>query len=232
MLPENSWVAKIGERAMPIWDRRAPVALGWGEPTAFALFPLDGRRDARKAVVWGKFLPRALALDCVVSTLTEEVSHMIRKILIPVDFSEPSSHACRYGISLAARLAASAGGDAATVPSVEIFHCYEIPAMTGPDGSLLVGPEVATDIMDDALARLDAFAASQSTAVELGHKLTQGPPAESILARAEEIGADLIVMGTQGKRGIKRFFLGSVAEQVLRASAIPVLTIRPPGEAA
>jgi nucleotide-binding universal stress UspA family protein len=44
---------------------------------------------------------------------------------------------------------------------------------------------------------------------------------------AEKIGADLIAMGTHGRRGVKRMLLGSVAESVVRSAPCPVLTIRP-----
>ncbi len=54
-----------------------------------------------------------------------------------------------------------------------------------------------------------------------------GQPAEAILRAAEELNPDLIVMATHGRRGMVRFFLGSVAERVVRESTRPVLTIRP-----
>lgn len=152
---------------------------------------------------------------------------MIRTIFIPVDFSEAAARACEYGVDLAEKLN-TASGEGTPAPTVEIFHCYEIPAMTGPDGSLLVGPETATDIMDDAQKRLKAFAKRfEKSAVTVQHRTSQGPAADTILGRAKEIGADLIIMGTHGRKGLKRFFLGSVAEQVLRSATIPVLTMRP-----
>jgi nucleotide-binding universal stress UspA family protein len=53
-----------------------------------------------------------------------------------------------------------------------------------------------------------------------------GDTATSILAVAEEVGAELIVMATHGRTGLSHFFLGSVAEQVVREASCPVLTIR------
>jgi nucleotide-binding universal stress UspA family protein len=53
-----------------------------------------------------------------------------------------------------------------------------------------------------------------------------GVPAYELLGYAERFGADLIVIGTHGRRGLKRFLLGSVAEVVLRQSKIPVLVVR------
>jgi nucleotide-binding universal stress UspA family protein len=53
-----------------------------------------------------------------------------------------------------------------------------------------------------------------------------GPSAELIVGHAKDIGADLIVMGTHGRRGLRRLALGSDAEQVVRLAGIPVLLIR------
>ncbi|MEO7208007.1 MAG: universal stress protein [Steroidobacteraceae bacterium] len=53
-----------------------------------------------------------------------------------------------------------------------------------------------------------------------------GQAVELIVSHAQEIGADLIVMGTHGRRGLRRFALGSDAEQVARLAGIPVLLVR------
>ncbi len=54
-----------------------------------------------------------------------------------------------------------------------------------------------------------------------------GSPAERILACAEESGADMIVMGTMGRKGLPLLIFGSVAEEVVKSSPVPVLTLRP-----
>ncbi len=54
-----------------------------------------------------------------------------------------------------------------------------------------------------------------------------GDPATAVLRAADEFGADLIILGTHGRTGVKRLLLGSVAEKVLRESPVPVLTVRP-----
>ena len=58
-----------------------------------------------------------------------------------------------------------------------------------------------------------------------------GDPAERILALAEEVHADLIIVGTHGRRGLEHFVLGSVAETVLRNARCPVLVMRPKSHA-
>jgi nucleotide-binding universal stress UspA family protein len=56
--------------------------------------------------------------------------------------------------------------------------------------------------------------------------ITRGDAAERVTNAQSALGVDLIVMGTHGRRGVPRFFLGSVAERVVREAACPVLTIR------
>jgi nucleotide-binding universal stress UspA family protein len=57
-------------------------------------------------------------------------------------------------------------------------------------------------------------------------RLAHGDPAAETLHLATEAGCDIIVMGTQGKSGVGRFLLGSVAERVLRQASCPVLTVK------
>jgi universal stress protein A len=58
--------------------------------------------------------------------------------------------------------------------------------------------------------------------------VAEGDPAEMILRVAEEVHADLIVMGTHGRTGLSRLLMGSVAEQVVRRAPCPVLTMKAP----
>lgn len=64
--------------------------------------------------------------------------------------------------------------------------------------------------------------------IAMEHHLEYGDPAAVILKFAREIGADLIVMGTHGRTGLRRLLMGSVAEQVVRKASCPVLTLRTP----
>lgn len=57
-------------------------------------------------------------------------------------------------------------------------------------------------------------------------QIKQGHPAEEIVGYAKAHGIDLIVMGTHGRRGLNRVLLGSIAEEVVRSSEIPVMTVR------
>jgi nucleotide-binding universal stress UspA family protein len=81
------------------------------------------------------------------------------------------------------------------------------------------------------LAASHALAATLARLVARHPKSTsdivEGDPASEIIASAERHKADLIVMGTNGREGLPRLFLGSVTERVVRASPVPVLTISP-----
>jgi nucleotide-binding universal stress UspA family protein len=63
----------------------------------------------------------------------------------------------------------------------------------------------------------------------LDHQLVEGDPMWEILRAAEKSGCDLIVMGSHGRKGFRRFLMGSVAAQVTRRASCPVLTVNTPG---
>lgn len=88
---------------------------------------------------------------------------------------------------------------------------------------------VATPEVTEAEARAAVDAADDLAAdrgVPTRSTVLDGRPYEEILEYADEIGVDLIVMGTQGRSGLDRFMLGSVTERVLRTSDVPVLAVR------
>jgi nucleotide-binding universal stress UspA family protein len=68
----------------------------------------------------------------------------------------------------------------------------------------------------------------QHKELSASRSLAQGSAAHEIVSQAREVGADLIVMGTHGRHGVNRVFVGSVAERVVRTAHCPVLTVRTP----
>lgn len=140
-----------------------------------------------------------------------------KTILVPVDFSDTSEHALDYAVELAKSLGAK----------VVVLHAYELPVYGFPDGAFVATVEMATRIMNGAQAALAACVEKRKSAgVEMKTELRQGDPIEEIHAVADAVSADLICVGTHGRRGIARALLGSVTEQVIRTAKKPVLAIR------
>ena len=83
-----------------------------------------------------------------------------------------------------------------------------------------------SSIISSAEKQLAACVAKRGeSSVEIVPLLKQADPREAILAAAQDLSADLVVMGTHGRRGIARALIGSVAEAIVRVSPVPVLTV-------
>lgn len=142
-----------------------------------------------------------------------------RSLLVPTDFSAAADAALDYAMALAQKIGAH----------VTLLHTYEIPMLGFPDGALLATADIVGRIVSAAEAALDAILAKrENRGVVLTSLLKTGEPRETIHAVAKDLGADLIVMGTHGRRGLSRALLGSVAEYIVRTSSLPVLTVRGP----
>jgi nucleotide-binding universal stress UspA family protein len=139
----------------------------------------------------------------------------IQTILCPVDFSPHSD--CAYG--LAGSLARDYGA------RLVVLHVPQPPVVLFDDG----GHPIPTpaDYRAAAWQRLTELQPTGSSAAE-EHLLGEGEAAASILRTAGKIKPDLIVMGTQGRGGVGRVLIGSVAEDVLRKAPCPVLTFKLP----
>lgn len=147
------------------------------------------------------------------------------KILVPVDFSAYSEQAVRVASELARRY------DAA----LSIIHVYEPLAYALPEGYVLMNSEQLKELwsrFDVELAAVKRLA-TEGGAPRVETHLLQGLAVDEICRVAEKQGFDLIVMGTQGRRGLSHLLMGSVAERVLRLAPCPVLTVRvvPPAPA-
>jgi nucleotide-binding universal stress UspA family protein len=147
-----------------------------------------------------------------------ETTTPIRHILVPHDFSDTAEHALAFALELAERLRAK----------VTIMHSYEVPAYGFPEAPG-VTPEMARQIERAAGAALAAVAErSRRPGVDVQTVLRQGSAWTEIVAVAAETHANLLVMGTHGRRGFTRLLLGSVAEKVVRTAPCPVLTVHGP----
>ena len=138
-------------------------------------------------------------------------------ILAPTDLSERAEAAVDYAIELAASLGAT----------VHLLHVLAVPVVGVPElGMALTSTMIDTMVKDNQEA-LDLFASRKAGKRELGQALLRTGDARDVINQtATELGADLIVIGTHGRRGISRVLLGSVAEMIVRTAPCPVLTIR------
>jgi nucleotide-binding universal stress UspA family protein len=146
-----------------------------------------------------------------------------KKVLCPIDFSDPARAAMRAAIDVC-RLT---GGE------LTLFHAYELPGYTLPEGSVVASPKMLQDLADQAdvhLAEWKKLAEGMGASPVTVEKAI-GEPALAVVELAKEGGFDLLVVGTHGRTGIRHALLGSVAERVVRRAGCPVLTVHPEGQA-
>ena len=142
----------------------------------------------------------------------------VKRIVYATDFSGQAAAAERQAIELATALGA------------ELVLAY-----VGTDAALwregVYTPEVRAVVEGQRKWAADALAARAATLAGEGVKaravVRVGVAWEEIVDLADEEHADMIVMGTQGRTGLERLLLGSVAERVIRQAPCPVLTVRP-----
>ena len=140
-----------------------------------------------------------------------------KNILVPTDLSSYAEEAFDYACELAAKLDAT----------VHLVNVIAIPALGLPELGMAVTATMIDTMVADNQTALDALAARRRGDTRIGQVLLKtGDARDMIDQAAEEVGADLIVMGTHGRRGFSRALLGSVAETVVRTAPCPVLTIR------
>ena len=141
----------------------------------------------------------------------------IGKILVPMDFEDGALHALAWARGLAERFG-SVLHVLHVVPNPYVANAY-MP-MPLPPGFLEQLVADAGKRLDEVLTAEDREAFGATPVVRVGDARTE------ILDHAGAEGVDLIVMGTHARRGAAHFFLGSVAEKVLRGAACPVVTVR------
>ena len=149
---------------------------------------------------------------------------MSRRILVPVDGSATS----RRGLKEAVKLAKA---QRATLFILNVVDAMPIlPSLEGGgalDPGLFASLRAAgRKVLDRALA--EAKRGGASAKAVLAENLA-GRVADVIVRQARKLRADLIVIGTHGRRGLSRMVMGSDAELVVRYSSVPVLLVRAPG---
>jgi nucleotide-binding universal stress UspA family protein len=139
-----------------------------------------------------------------------------QRILCPIDFSDISNHVFKIAIDLAEQFKAD----------LYVIHVYQYPASAFPEGIYFAPDDMGTKIQGLLLTRLEEFVNTSSTSkINITSNLCEGIPDVEIINSADEINADMIVMGSHGRTGLSHVLLGSVAERVIRTSNIPVLSV-------
>ena len=151
--------------------------------------------------------------------LLKPPSFQIQRILVPVDFSEMATKAIQYANPLATLLGAE----------VVLVHVVP-PTYTLPPELGYLPPEMAAsqqELVDSTRECLNKLCSREiGPGVRSEVKVRLGVAWQEIVCEAEESKADLIILSTHGRTGLKHALLGSVTERVVRHAACPVLVVR------
>jgi nucleotide-binding universal stress UspA family protein len=144
----------------------------------------------------------------------------IKTILVATDFSEDADAAIEAAVEMAKAFGAK----------IELFHAYYIevpPVYAGFGGDFTMPQDIIDPIREGAQAAMaDLVKRIATSGVDVDGRVEMERSAKAILAVAERLRADLIVMGTRGLSGIEHLVLGSTADRVIRMAHCPVLTVR------
>jgi universal stress protein A len=141
-----------------------------------------------------------------------------KKLLVAVDFSDPSIRAVQVARDIGKRLNAK----------LDIVHFVPMRVVDmGMEGGVDFIEEMHQSELAESRIRLEKFIKEQTMADdEVEQHLRSGEPTVEVSPMALEIGADIIVIGTHGRTGLKHLLMGSVAENVLKTAEVPVLCVR------
>ena len=141
----------------------------------------------------------------------------VKTILLAVDFSEAAYYLADYATVFAKGLQA------------RLVVLYVSPSMNRYTTLYVPAESIQTlvsQILEGANRVMGEFMAGHFEGIEATGRVEYGYAPEKILEIAREVGADMIVMGTHGRRGLTRLLMGSDAEMVLRNSPVPVLMVK------
>ncbi len=145
-----------------------------------------------------------------------KAENFITKILVPTDGSEPSDRAAEFAIRLAKKF------------NAEIISVYVIDRLIIDEVSKVhEKQELEEEIRKKAERSLNYVVKSaEIEGLKATSVLLEGTPYDQIIRQAETLKADIIVMGTTGRRGMERILIGSVAERVIEYAPCPVLVVK------
>lgn len=147
----------------------------------------------------------------------------IETILVPTDFSGTAAEALAYARALADRTRGRIV--LVTVIDKQYLSGAADPLLQGAGG---VSTEWFSQLGDEASRRIENLVSElRASGLSAEGRITEGDPAEMIELAADELHADVIVMGTHSRTGVSRLLLGSVTDRVTRVARCPVLAVPP-----
>jgi nucleotide-binding universal stress UspA family protein len=221
----DSWAQLARSKDVPV-----EIVLGF-EPAATSVLELAKNRRADLLVVGTRGLTglRRLVLGSVATRIVRRAScpvvtihagtappRPVRTILLPTDLSDDAARAAEAAVRVF-------GG--AADRRVVLLHAYRYPVVFSNAPAFALTREISAFVHDTRaqLAKLAERFRERGVAAEV--VVEEGIPSQCILKHAEEMKVDLIAIGTHGRSGIDRLFLGSTAERVLPEAPCPVLTV-------
>ena len=141
----------------------------------------------------------------------------MKKLLIPIDFSDTSEAAIHFGLQLAEKC----GYEILLHHSVDFLHTYESMYMDAPHSQ-----SFTEQVIDDMEVQLEnTYRRCRKDGLPITKHLTTGSLVQDIRSLAKEEDVDLIIMGTKGASGLKEFFIGSNTEKIVRLLDCPVISV-------
>jgi len=147
------------------------------------------------------------------------MSISVRKILVPLDFSEHAEHILEWAMHLAAEHGSE----------VVLLHAYHLPVEFQQLEGAYLPDDFWTNVKAETEQSLDQYAERvRAAGITVTTDAREGYPATVIEEEAARLEADMIVIGTRGLSGLKHMLLGSIAERVVQRAPCPVLTVKLP----
>lgn len=138
-----------------------------------------------------------------------------RKVVVPVDITEQSLEAVDYALGMG-------------IPADQVYLIYVAPELSSVEPGILwdaISEAGRIQHLEDELKKRLADAKYQ----DVRRTVVVGDAGHAVTKHAEEVGADLIIMPSHGRRGLSRLLIGSVAERVVRLAHCPVLVLKHAG---
>ena len=141
----------------------------------------------------------------------------IHKIIVPIDFLEHTDQIIEYAVYIAKKFDSKLHIIHVVEPPPS-YVGYEYPSLGSFDEEMT---ELAEKMMQELIDK------NQNTLAGCEQKIIKGDIIDSIIQYTEEANGDLIIIGTHGRKGLSKMWLGSVAERVIKRAPCPALTCNP-----